>query len=141
MLSKDQLDSFQRDGFLVIDAVLDAADLEPLQQEYAALLDEIAGRLYRQGEIDSDYAELDFGERLFAEGGDRCQKFNPFATLTGDQIIFNDFEFNKNLCDADSSMQRLFSVAGVWRVSVKKSQYLILENTESILMYKRDDWR
>ncbi len=86
-------------------------------------------------------AVLDFGERLFVEGGDGCQQFNGFAQLSGDQIVFNEFEFKNNQCDADRSMQRLFSIAGVWKVNVKESQYLILENTESILKFKRDDWR
>ena len=64
MLSDDQLDSFQRNGYLVIEPVLDDSDLEPLEREYAALLDELANRLYQQGEIDSAYAEFDFTERF-----------------------------------------------------------------------------
>jgi phytanoyl-CoA hydroxylase len=64
MLSSDQLDSFQRDGYLVIEQVLDDSDLEPLEREYAALLDDMAKRLYEQGEIDSAYAGLDFAERF-----------------------------------------------------------------------------
>ena len=84
---------------------------------------------------------LDFGELLFVEGGDGCQQFNGFAKLTGDQIGFNEFEFNKNQCETDHTALRLFSIAGAWRVSIKESQYLILENTESALMFKRDDWR
>jgi len=64
MLSDDQLDSFQRNGYLVIEHVLDDRDLAPLEREYAALLDELANRLYQQGEIDSAYAEFDFTERF-----------------------------------------------------------------------------
>jgi ectoine hydroxylase-related dioxygenase (phytanoyl-CoA dioxygenase family) len=64
MLSSDQLDSFQRNGYLVIEQVLDDSDLEPLEREYAALLDDMAKRLFQQGEIDSAYAELDFAERF-----------------------------------------------------------------------------
>jgi phytanoyl-CoA hydroxylase len=64
MLSSDQLDSFRRNGYLVIEHVLDDSDLEPLEREYAALLDDMAKRLYEQGEIDSAYAELDFAERF-----------------------------------------------------------------------------
>ena len=64
MLSDDQLDSFQRNGYLVVEHVLDDSDLAPLEQEYAGLLDELANRLYQQGEINSTYAEFDFSERF-----------------------------------------------------------------------------
>ena len=64
MLTADQLDSFRRDGFLVVENVLDDSDLEPLRLEYAALLDELANQLYQQGEIDSSYADLGFAERF-----------------------------------------------------------------------------
>ena len=84
---------------------------------------------------------LDFGERMFIEGGDGCQQFNGFAKLTGYHIGFNELEFKKNQCGADRSPRRLFSIAGVWRIGIKESQYLTLENTESTLLFKRDDWR
>ncbi len=64
MLNDDQLDSFQRNGYLVVEHVLDDSDLQPLEREYVALLDELANRLYQQGEIDSTYAEFDFAERF-----------------------------------------------------------------------------
>ena len=64
MLSDDQLDSFQRNGYLVVEHVLDDSDLAPLEREYSGLLDVLANRLYQQGEIDSAYAEFDFTERF-----------------------------------------------------------------------------
>ena len=64
MLSDDQLDSFARNGYLVIEKVLDDSDLEPLVREYAELLDLWANRLYRQGKIDSTFARYDFTERF-----------------------------------------------------------------------------
>ena len=64
MLSTEQLQSFARDGYLVIERVLDDSDLQPLQREYAALLDDLANELYARGEIDSTFAQLDFGERF-----------------------------------------------------------------------------
>jgi len=84
---------------------------------------------------------LDFGERMFIEGGDGCQQFNGFAKLIGDQIDFSELEINKNQCGADRSPLKLFSIAGAWRIGIKESQYLTLENTESTLLFKRDDWR
>ncbi len=64
MLNDDQLESFQRNGYQVVEHVLDDSDLQPLEREYAALLDELANRLYQLGEIDSAYAEFDFAERF-----------------------------------------------------------------------------
>jgi len=64
MLTDEQLDSFQKNGYLVIDRVLDDEDLLPLEQEYARLLDELAQDLYARGEIDSSYADCDFSERF-----------------------------------------------------------------------------
>jgi len=64
MLSSEQLESFRRDGYLVIERVLDDSDLEPLELEYDALLNDLAQRLFAQGEIVSTYGELDFAERF-----------------------------------------------------------------------------
>ena len=64
MLSTEQLQSFARDGYLVIERVLDDSDLQPLQREYAALLDDLANELYARGEIDSTFAQLDFADRF-----------------------------------------------------------------------------
>lgn len=64
MLSEEQLQSFRQNGYLVIEHVLEDSDLEPLEREYEALLDDIATRLYQQGKIDSAYPGLDFAERF-----------------------------------------------------------------------------
>ena len=84
---------------------------------------------------------LDFGERLFVEGSDGCRKFSGFAKLTGGKVDFNEIEFTQNRCGAGHSHRELFSIGGAWRVEIKESQYLILENTGSILMFRLDDWR
>lgn len=64
MLSADQLESFNHNGYLVVEHVLADSDLEPLEMEYDALLDDYAKKLYRQGEIESPYSEYDFAERF-----------------------------------------------------------------------------
>lgn len=84
---------------------------------------------------------LDFGERLFVEGGDGCRQFSGFAQLSGEQIVFNAFEFNNSQCSINHTPEGLFSIAGAWKVSIDEAQYLMLENTESRLTFKRDDWR
>ena len=64
MLTEQQLNSFNKNGFLVIDHVLDDEDLVPLEQEYNELLDTLATGLYREGKIDSAFGGCNFDERF-----------------------------------------------------------------------------
>ena len=66
MLTGEQLALFNTNGYLVIDQVLDDSDLEPLEREYEALLEQQAQRLFRDGVIDSDYSNDNFAERFAA---------------------------------------------------------------------------
>lgn len=84
---------------------------------------------------------LDFGERLFVEGSDGCRKFNGFAKLKGDQIVFDGLEFNHDKCEAARGSNGLFSISGAWRISIEGARHLILENAESTMMFTMDDWR
>ena len=64
-LSAAQLGRFERDGYLLIEGVLEPATVvEPLFAEYATVLDRLAHELQDRGEIASTYADLEFGERL-----------------------------------------------------------------------------
>jgi hypothetical protein len=81
------------------------------------------------------------GEYLFVEGSDGCQPFNGFAQLSGEYIVFNEFEFKNNQCGTDHSPPGLFSISGAWKVRIEESQYLILENTDTTLKIKLDNWR
>jgi len=64
MLTVAQLDSFQQNGYLVVEHVLDDEDLKLLEQEYAELLHRLATELYQDGRIDSAFAEHDFDARF-----------------------------------------------------------------------------
>jgi len=89
MLSKQQLDSFERDGYLVVEGVLDDADLIPLEQEYAELLDDMTQNLVAQGVINSDYADCDFDERfarIVAQYPDCIDRFNISLPLVNGEI-------------------------------------------------------
>ena len=44
MLSQEQLQQFEQDGFLCIEQVLQEADMQPIRQEYDVLLNEVAHR-------------------------------------------------------------------------------------------------
>jgi ectoine hydroxylase-related dioxygenase (phytanoyl-CoA dioxygenase family) len=89
VLSQEQLDSFRRNGYLVIEGVLGDSDLQPLEQEYAALLDEEARRLHERGRIDSTYAEYDFAgrfARIVAQDPECIDRMNISLPLVNGEI-------------------------------------------------------
>jgi ectoine hydroxylase-related dioxygenase (phytanoyl-CoA dioxygenase family) len=56
---------FERDGYVVIEDVFDpGADLDPVVEEYAARLDELARQWRANGLIESTYDDLPFAERF-----------------------------------------------------------------------------
>ena len=66
-LTAEQLADFDRDGYVVARGILSPAnDLQPVMDEYAAILDREAERMFRDGEISSTYAELPFDRRTIA---------------------------------------------------------------------------
>jgi phytanoyl-CoA hydroxylase len=66
-LSAAQLEQFDRDGYLVVENVLDpVADIKPLFDEYTAVLDEIVDGLIADGTLSSRYDDLSFTDRLTA---------------------------------------------------------------------------
>ncbi len=65
VLTPAQRQQFERDGYLVVDDVLDPTrDIAPVMAEYADVVDRIACSLYEEGVIQSPYRELPFEERL-----------------------------------------------------------------------------
>ncbi len=65
MLDQTALEQFEADGFLVVEGVLDLArDVQPILDEYAALLDRLSSKWYLEGKIGSRYSELPFLKRL-----------------------------------------------------------------------------
>ncbi len=94
MLSKQQMDSFQRNGYLVVEGVLEDADLIPLQREYAELLDDMAQNLFAQGLIDSAYVDCDFDERfarIVAQYPDCIDRFNISLPLVNGEVDANRY--------------------------------------------------
>ncbi len=64
-LSPEQLESFDRDGFLVVaDAIDIEAYLDPLVDEFAEVLERLVRDLREQGRLSSAYSDLPFNERL-----------------------------------------------------------------------------
>ncbi|MCP4997715.1 MAG: phytanoyl-CoA dioxygenase family protein [Hyphomicrobiales bacterium] len=78
-LNATQRASFEENGFLAIEELLDDADLAPLEAEYEALLGRIAADLYAQGEIPAVHDDLPFGLRfcrVLADYPDLHRHFN-----------------------------------------------------------------
>ncbi len=64
-LSREQLDAFYYQGYVVAEGLLDpVADLDPVIAEYHGVLDSLADELCARGEISERYSDLDFNERF-----------------------------------------------------------------------------
>jgi hypothetical protein len=63
-LSPDQIASFEENGFLALDTLLTDGELQPLEKDYAQLLEQVAGRLHQAGAVSDTFAHLPFGERF-----------------------------------------------------------------------------
>ena len=88
MLTRDQMASFDRDGYLVIENVLDrTAVVDPIRREDAELLDALYADLHRQGRVDPSPDGLDFDGKLLAAYQAGCDWFQPMdISLPGDRI-------------------------------------------------------
>jgi len=88
MLNADQVSQFDRDGFLVVEDVIDPATvLDPIQAEYAALLDGLYQAWYDQGRVTINPALLDFEGKLLSAYRAGCDWFQPMdISLPGDRI-------------------------------------------------------
>ena len=65
MLTEDQIASFQRDGYLAVDRLLDyELDVKPVIEEYESLLDDLCQQWLRQGLLKESYDWLPFEKRL-----------------------------------------------------------------------------
>ena len=64
-LTDEQLQQFKRDGYLVVDDVIDVETfITPMVQEYTAKLEELIDEMYAAGNLSSRYNDLPFGQRL-----------------------------------------------------------------------------
>ncbi len=64
-LSAEQLQQFQDEGFLAVQGVLDpVSDLQPVFDEFASVLDDVATRMFLDGVLTDPHRELPFADRL-----------------------------------------------------------------------------
>jgi hypothetical protein len=69
---------FGREGYFLAEGLLDPqTDLEPLKQEYSALLDRLAEEWHKEGKVSSTYSGLSFSERVskFTSEGQDCSRY------------------------------------------------------------------
>ena len=82
-LNDEQLEHFQKDGYVVVEDVIDPEEvLDPLEAEYGTVLDGLASRLQEEGAIESTYVGMGFGERLtriYQESGKVHSQYFDFS--------------------------------------------------------------
>jgi len=65
-LTREQIEHFQIEGYVIIPDVFDPADLEPLREALHAAINEKAAELKCDGKLDDLHADLDFDRQLAA---------------------------------------------------------------------------
>lgn len=86
MLTPDQINQFNTQGYLVVDDVLETNRLEAVKSEYAALLDKLYADWQAQGLVPPAEA-LDFWDKLLISYKAGCDWFQPMdISLPGDEI-------------------------------------------------------
>ena len=82
-MTKEQLDHFNHYGFVAIENVLDPANvIDPIIDEYAGVLNNLADKLYAESKITSKYEDLEFSDRvtqIYAESGEVHNKYFDFT--------------------------------------------------------------
>ena len=63
-LTKEQLEHFKEEGYVVLEAALQDVDFEPVIQDYEGVIDKLAKDLYAEGRISELYAGQPFETRL-----------------------------------------------------------------------------
>lgn len=81
MLTSTELDQFERDGYVIVQRVLNPeSDLDPILHEYEGVLDRLVRRLLAAGKLRAAYQGMPFGQRLIrvmqATGESHSQHFD-----------------------------------------------------------------
>lgn len=88
MLSADQIDFFEENGYLVVEDVLDQRGvIEPIKDEYAVLLDKLYDGWFNEGRLTTPSNGLSFHDKLLMAYQAKCDWFQPMdISLPGSQI-------------------------------------------------------
>lgn len=83
MLTEEQRQHFEREGYLVVEDVLDPLrDFAPIMSEYSQILDGLTETLFHQGAIASTYRDLSICERLIAVRRDSGMSFSQYFDMS-----------------------------------------------------------
>ena len=63
-MTKEQLEHFKEEGYVVLEAALQDVDFEPVIQDYEGVIDTLAKDLYANSRISQLYADEPFETRL-----------------------------------------------------------------------------
>ncbi len=87
MLTKAQIDTFRRDGYLVVENVLGDVALNNIRTEYAGLIDRLYEGWWRDGRVGENPSGLNFWQKLLIAYKAGCDWFQPMdISLPGDRI-------------------------------------------------------
>ena len=82
-MTKEQLEHFEHFGFVAVEGVLDPETvIDPVIDEYAGVLDNLADELHAEEKISNKYEELEFSDRvtqIYAESGEVHNKYFDFT--------------------------------------------------------------
>ena len=78
MLDEDQLDPFEKRGFVAVEGLIDQGSLDNVRGEYSALLDQLCGGWFEQGLVGPDPRGLSFWDKLTGCCGSDVDWFQPF---------------------------------------------------------------
>ena len=106
-LNETRIDQFNRDGYFVVEDLLDSElDLRPVEEEYAARLDHLAAKWYAEGRLSSTYDDYPFGKRmskiLVEVGLESHQYFRPHFCRIG-QAELNRSDLFRYRCGQGTS--------------------------------------
>lgn len=153
-LSQAQIDQFHREGYLLVEGLLDPVeDLDPIIEEYKMVLERLAGDLYAAGAISSTYDELPFGERvikIYQESGKVHAQYFDFSLPQGNvqpdtpmwvgPAVFNALR-NERLLDAVESIigPEIYSNP-VQHVRIKPPEHLTPKNENGMVQLGATPW-
>ena len=93
MLSKDQIQQFENEGYLVVEDVLEAEIFESVQVEYHELLNELYSDWHSNGLVPAD-SELNFYDKLLVSYRAGCEWFQSMDISLPNDTIYDDTPFH-----------------------------------------------
>ena len=119
-ITKEQLEFFETQGYLIVEDVLLENDLEAIRAEYSGILDREAPKLVASGQLSQDYKGLGFEERyskILQELEDTyaiyqhldislplLHKMSPDASLNAGPAVFHNLLSNPSILNIAESV-------------------------------------